>query len=385
MIKNRIIHLPVSVLILLLLATACTGTVAPAQPSTITPAPADTATSIPATATLAATDTIQPSPTVIPPTETPANPQPTAGSQPAVISAANVANLTSTPLTLPGYAQRALWPASMPENYPKADLLVQVETTLQPVTVNPPALGQPIPLPLNGTTLMDITRDASLLAVKDPSQFGLYTLAGQKTVTIDEPNAYGASFSEDGKFIVVTTPDKWQADVYDTATGKEINILTGFETAAPVYGVGIAPGGKAIAWIARATLEFQDVATGQMGAKFGFEDFIGATAFSPDGQKLALSVAGRLEVVTVPDGQQLAKIELSQPLRSLAFSPDGSLLAGAYGSTVQVWDTATWTPVATLTGDATSTTYLSLVSFSPDGRYLVSSDENNQLRIWSVK
>ncbi len=105
-------------------------------------------------------------------------------------------------------------------------------------------------------------------------------------------------YSDDGRYIVTTSDVEWKASIYDSSNGQPIASLTGFTTAAPGYGVIIAPGGEAAAWYARATLQFQDVASGEMHDAVHFEDFIGPILFTPDGQRLVLYAAGNLMSMT---------------------------------------------------------------------------------------
>ncbi len=341
-----------------------TGGSTPGGATSLSTASAATAAAA-GTATAAVAPTLAPSETPVP---TPA----------AQISAQNVPSLKTSTLDLSSvfsseeYPRTLAWPSTG-----EVDIFTGQKVLL--VQVDSLSYDAPAPLTVNGT-LFAIAPDASALVAGNPGgQAAIYDLAGNPRFVLDEPSAYGADYSGDGQYVAVMSSSEWAVSVYSAASGQRITRLTGFETAAPVYSASIAPGGKTLAWMARATLHFQDVASGAMGVKVGFEDFIMASAFSTDGSKLAVYAAQAVHVFDCATGQETGKISVSEPVRALVFSPDGSLLAAAYGSGIQVWDAATLAPVANFAGQAGP---FNTVSFSPDGRTLTAVNENRQLMVW---
>ena len=66
---------------------------------------------------------------------------------------------------------------------------------------------------------------------------------------------------------------------------------------------------------------------------------------------------------------------------SVAFSSDGSILASGQGDAIYLWDVATRTKIATLTGHTSSP---NSVAFSSDETILASASYDNTVRLWDV-
>ena len=90
-------------------------------------------------------------------------------------------------------------------------------------------------------------------------------------------------------------------------------------------------------------------------------------AFSPDGTRLAAGGDGRIWIYDTASGSQFAMLSgYTERVRALAFAPDNTLLAsGSEDNTLRLWDTATAREVLTLAGN--SNLVQALASSSPDG------------------
>lgn len=296
-------------------------------------------------------------------------------------SAGDLSDLESTPITLPGPVNRVAWPAPDMINLEGAEVaLLQSDGEFLPVLLDPPTLAEPISIPSGGGQVIALAPDASSLVIQTGNQAAVFTPANQQLQALPA-QAIAASYSDDSRYLAVSSADQIQATIYDLAENTSTQI-DGFTTAAPVYSTYIAPGGQTAAWVSRATLQFHDVSTNTLGQRLDAPDFINTIAFSPDGQRLALSAGNSLELYSVPSGEQLAQVTLSEPASSLDFSPDGQILLSDYGSGIQSWDAETLAPVSAVSSDSSTVT---LVSFSPGGDTIITLHDDNTLRVWKAR
>lgn len=92
----------------------------------------------------------------------------------------------------------------------------------------------------------------------------------------------------------------------------------------------------------------------------------GAPRATPSAAMDPMALIGQLEMAASP---------------AAALSPDGRIAARAYGQAIRLVDLATGTPLAEFTGHTSTVTAL---SFSGDGRRLVSGSRDGSLRVWSL-
>ena len=106
--------------------------------------------------------------------------------------------------------------------------------------------------------------------------------------------------------------------------------------------------------------------------------------FSPDGRKLATRGYDTVRLWDVTTGQVTAVFTEHAQVRSVSFSPDGrTIVSGSDDGTLRLWDVTTGENINTFTGHRGGT--INSVSFSPDGRTIVSgSDDESTLRLWDV-
>jgi len=239
----------------------------------------------------------------------------------------------------------------------------------------------------------DISSDGKLAALvsQDTTSISLVDLSAGNSIalTITPDFLVGnATFSPDGATLAVSKVDEWKVVLYSTKDGSELNSLTGFETAAPIYNAGFTQSPQWIVWHARATLQLQEITDGKFGPTLDHQDFVTVYAMTRDGSLLAsnVSTAGvdPGPAVTLWDaagGNVLKTYTLTESALCMDFSPNGTLLAMGVGSTLQIWDVTSGTMLASLDGHAGQITAL---AFSADGKYLATAGNDNQLFLWQV-
>ncbi len=370
---------------LAMLLSGCAVTPAALVATTIPPSPVpETATSQP-TLDLSTATPLPPTQTALP-TET-LTPEPTATSAlPSVIAASNANALmqvgevnVADPAELDWSADGQIVGASSRNGVVLYDLTGSKQTTNVPVP--------------DSTTLLDFSIDAGLMgATQDQKTILLNDLSNGSTArTIEVGGPFiTASFSPDGRSLAVSLANDIAIQIYDTATGQVIQSLTGFETAAPVYSGTYSADGKHIIWVARGTVQVENLDTSVSSPVFSHEDFVNAVALSPDGSVLATATAGTvnndyapfIQLWNTQSGESLGRLLTGQdPSNALSFSPDGKTLASGTGSQVILWDIASQKQINVL---GAHTAGVSAVDFSPDGRSLASASSDGTLRIWQV-
>lgn len=335
------------------------------------------------------TYTVTPSPaptetvTLEPTSTTAAAPSATATDQPLsgqVITAQNVASAQSAEILLPEYPLGIYWPGNTVLSVYLNSLFLDLslEPLASTITTKVRAPGKILGISPDGGRVIYQGGDGGVMVWERS------TLTS--TVIPLQGVAYFANFSGDGQTIAFGSPDTWKVTLFDTASMSAVGELTGFETAAPVYNAIPGPNRKMLAWVARGKLQFQNVEDGVLGGELGYQDFIQGFAFSPDGSKAVVAAGGLLQIVptAVGDGaaaQDLLVIPPDTSISSPVFSPDGSLVAAGVAGKVVVWETVSGTQIVELFHSSQN---VRLVSFSPDGRALISVDEQYLLKSWRV-
>ncbi len=199
-----------------------------------------------------------------------------------------------------------------------------------------------------------------------------------------------AAFSPDGSLVAAGGDTDGIIRLWDSASGQELAKLPagtrqeGDKKPPTVTDVVFSPDGKTLLSNAITTdgLRLWDVATRQQLTAF---PAVGsAIALSPDGMILAIGAPNySVELWDVASRTRQATLTGHQSfVSSISFSPDGQLLATAgRDKIVQLWDLRTNRELAQLLGHTEPITH---VSISPDGRLLASSSVDGTMRIWNI-
>ncbi len=222
------------------------------------------------------------------------------------------------------------------------------------------------------------------------------------------------SFSPDGKTLAIgfySFVSFWDVDSFldVNASGHLTNTITG-HISYGLRGVAFSPDGKTIAtgnrsghgdhWDQerlRIKADRYDQAvflwnansgslTNTIRGRTSYElHSVEGVAFSPDGKTIA-TIGGDVRLWDVATGTRKAAALTEQVgkagrVYSVAFSPDGWTIATGHYQTLRLWDIAYATHQGTLTGH---TDLVLGISFSQDGKTLVSGSKDGTLRLWNV-
>lgn len=136
----------------------------------------------------------------------------------------------------------------------------------------------------------------------------------------------------------------------------------------------------------------------------GHRDKLSTLAFSPDGTKL-VSVGAEgsmifgagfstwrtdhlIRLTDVKTGRELATLRYVSGIEALTFSPDGKTVAFTGFGEIRLWNTETGDeqaiPLADLRADIHNIPIVLALTFSPDGRWLVSGTQGGKIQMWDV-
>jgi WD40 repeat protein len=183
--------------------------------------------------------------------------------------------------------------------------------------------------------------------------------------------------------------------LWKIATGKEIRRLhvpCADNMSAPIVsGAAFSPDGRQLATAGEPeTIRVWDLATGQERRLAGRPELGSLLVFSPDGRFLASGTSSRRPADTDPiqlwetaTGKHLGVFPVPPCQKvGLVFTPEGLLLGWGKGySIVHLWDVRTGKMFGPGGGHAAP---VSAVSFTPDGRRLISADLDSSVCSWEV-
>lgn len=236
----------------------------------------------------------------------------------------------------------------------------------------------------DGHTVAVIDKDLKAFSIVDARHDG--TTLGSKVTDFAIGNI---SFSPDLRYVAVTKQEAWEVVLYDFNTLEEVRVLTGFETAAPVFDARFDHSPQWVAWLSRGTMQLQEVETGRLTAPFSHEDFVTAYAIAPQGMILATCAGKTIGGQMVPavilwdtiTSSEIQTLVMNESVYNLQFSPDEMFLAVTVGNDLQLWDPTSGTLLYTLSGHSD---LILKVAISPDQHSIATAGLDNQLFLWQI-
>jgi len=196
------------------------------------------------------------------------------------------------------------------------------------------------------------------------------------------------AFSPDGRQIA-SGHFSGEINIWDTATGKLLMTLKGHKI--PVFSIAFSPDGKRMAsrayevklWDTANWTELMSISDPAIDHPelTGIESCL---TFSPDGKRIASSGGwdGQIKVWDTVTGHKVWSLKGHDYWAySVSFSPDGKFIVSGGDNDVKIWDAGTGSNVMTLRGHEAP---VYTVSFSPDGKSIVSGSYDSIVKVWDV-
>jgi RNA polymerase sigma factor (sigma-70 family) len=217
--------------------------------------------------------------------------------------------------------------------------------------------------------------------------------AGRETWSLTAPGGAVSSlaFAPDGRTLASTARDG-TATFWDAATGRIVRRISDPEY--PICGVTFAPGGRAMytrndCGLVRAW----EVATGRPTVAYDQHGWLTDLALSPDGRTMVTAGYSEVRLWDRTTGRVRTDIPAHVPFRdrrhngrdyinSVSFTPDGRSVVTSRGDgAVRVWDIATGQEVRRL--DHPDPGFFTPAALSPDGRLLAVGGKT-EIRLWDL-
>jgi WD40 repeat protein len=195
-----------------------------------------------------------------------------------------------------------------------------------------------------------------------------------------------ASFSPDGNCIVAAAGDA--IHVWDAATGKEMySLVPGYGDKAGLFAASFSPDNKQIVTGSDSGgVLLWDTKTRKQLRDFSLPSWVKVwdVGFSPDGNRILASAEDGVHVWDAATSKELYKLEVPTPYRSFvdaSFSPDGKwIVSSGPDYTTRVWDAETRKELVVLREPTRRP--VSSARFSPDGKLILTVSHSGDVRLW---
>lgn len=214
-------------------------------------------------------------------------------------------------------------------------------------------------------------------------------LRGLRQVALEAPVAEALTalaYSPDGKFLAAAAGRS--VLLFGAETGKIEATLSGHP--GPLTTVWISPDGRTLVAAGGrpgidGSITVWDLATKSKRHEIqGHKDSILDAAFAPDGTRLATASYDReIKLWDLNEGKELRTLkDHTDAVYAVAFAPNGALLASAGADrTVKLWDVPSGRRLKTLS-DATAELYS--VTFGPGGETVMAGGVDRSIHLWHV-
>jgi len=191
-----------------------------------------------------------------------------------------------------------------------------------------------------------------------------------------EPGVNSLSWSPDGLLIACGSQDR-TVTIWDVTTKT---IQWSASTDHKVISLDWSSDGKLLAAGLSRGFEVWDTHRQELVTKRPSSGRIHSISWHPQGNMLAVCENENWYLLSRDDWSVQCEQKISRG-RAICYSPDGSQIAVAHGEAVSIWDSAEESKLAQLNGHRRPVVS---VSWSPEGRRLVTADESRDIKLWDL-
>ena len=202
------------------------------------------------------------------------------------------------------------------------------------------------------------------------------------------------AFSPNGKQFL-SGSDDGTIKLWDMETGREIRCFSGY-TSSNVLSVAFSLDGRQVHSIfGDGNIILWDVVTGQQIKTFLVHTgAITSISISPDGKQVFFNswgmTYGLLDITTGHGIWEFSgrskwmtnDLMLIESVSSVSFSPDGKQVLSSFGDgTIVIWDVFTGQEIRTFCGN---TNNINSIAYNPDKKHVVSASSDNTIKLWDI-
>ena len=247
-------------------------------------------------------------------------------------------------------------------------------------------------IPIEAFQLLNLSPDGRKAVIRkqrddNPDQSVLKLVSAEtgeeiKVFSGNADNVAAVRFSPDGKSIATfgRTCEECDRDVqlWDSAGGTCIKVFKGHR--GHIQSVSFSPDGRYLMSTDNKRFsKLWDIASGRnvWTSKLG-----SSILFSPDGRYLLAHGSGDMMLVNTADGKEIRTFKGAGFTLAVAFSPDGKYaVSGNYDNALKLWDIETGEEMKTFSGNLAGISSLAFVS---DGRQILTGSADGTTRLWDV-